>query len=125
MANTFIFEFSKKIQSKCDNDDLCPESIDQWEPQLTFLSRKPCFESEITKLGIFYPVRYTVSEDRMDFTAEVTHGFNMGVYVHGGVGKKLKAFYSCEDTDDKEIPMKVKYNGNTCPSGCLLHRLFN
>jgi hypothetical protein len=63
------------------------------------------YKSQIRKLGIYYPLHYILSEDGKNFVLEVGHGFNMGVFVKGGVGKKLKAFYT-DEAGESEIPIK-------------------
>ena len=104
MANKYLFELAQDIQSRCNSNGIRPESMEGWQSGVSLLTKKCYFKSEIRKLGIRYPLHYYPSDDEKSFNVEIIHGFNMGIYVKGGVGKELKAFYSCE-AGEWEIPI--------------------
>ena len=105
MANQYVFNLAKDIQTDCDSNGLCPDSILDWKEDKTIFTNSIYYSNTIYKLCIPYPVNYYPSVDRKSFTIDLIHGFNMGIYIDGGINQKLKAVYSNEGFQC-EIPIE-------------------
>jgi hypothetical protein len=105
MADIYGIKLAQEIQTICDSNGLCPESVANWKEQEGFWGEPNCFSTTIHRLIIPYGIYYHPSEDRKSFTVYVSHGFNMGTSVEGGIDKKLKATYS-DEGGEYEIPIK-------------------
>ena len=105
MANQYGIKMAKDIQAVCDSNGLCPAFIPNWKEEKGVLGEPNYYSSVIRELHIPYFLRYEPSLDNKSFTVIVVIGFNMGTYVEGGTGKKLKAVYS-DEGGQYEIPIK-------------------
>jgi hypothetical protein len=105
MADQYAINLAKDMQSVCDSNGLCPFSITGWKEKEGYFGEPNRYVSIIYELHIPYFISYKPSLDHNSFTVIITHGFNMGTYVEGGVAKKLKAVYS-DEGGEYEIPIK-------------------
>lgn len=87
----------------------CPEDYKEWSFQgrnkrVGSEEKYLEFSKKYGKFGTKYKIYYLLSEDKKDFSIIVRHNIDEGLYIKGGIDKKLQA-EECVEHNCRELQM--------------------